>query len=46
MCQAFVVLRLSLVAESGGYSLVAVRWLLLWSTGSRHMGSLVAAPGP
>ena len=29
MCQAFVVLRLSLVAESGGYSLVAVHGLLI-----------------
>ena len=29
MCWAFVVLRLSLVAESGGYSLVAVHGLLI-----------------
>ena len=40
----------SLVAESGGYSLVAVCGPRLWSTGSRvrglqFLGSVVAAPG-
>ena len=41
---AFIaVQRLSLVAASGGYSLVVcvgflLQWLLLWSTGSRHTG--------
>ena len=43
--------RLSLVAASEGYSLLrctglSLRWLLLlWSTGSRHTGSVVVARG-
>ena len=43
--------RLSLVAASGDYSLLrcagfSLRWLLpLWSTGSRHVGSVVVARG-
>ena len=42
---------LSLVAASGGYSRLwcvgfSLRWLLpLWSTGSRHAGSVVVAHG-
>ena len=40
----------SLAAASGGHSLAAVRWLLpvvllLWSLGSRLVGSVAAAPG-
>ena len=44
MCWVFVAARgLSLVAESGGYSSLrcagfSLRWLLLWSTGSRCEG--------
>ena len=43
--------RLSLVAASGGYSLLrrtgfSLQWfLLLWSMGSRHAGSVVVARG-
>ena len=43
---------LSLVAASGGYSSLwctgfSLRWLLLlWTTGSRHTGSVVVAHGP
>ena len=38
----------SVVVVLGGYSLLwytgfSLRWLLLWSTGSRHRGSVVAA---
>ena len=36
----------SLVAASGGYSFVAVHGLLLlWSTGSKHAGSVAVAHG-
>ena len=43
--------KLSLVAASRGYSLVAAWWLLIvvlslvWRTGSRHTGSVVVAHG-
>ena len=42
--------RLSLAAASGGYSLLqcvgfSLRWLLLWSTGSRHGGFSSCAHG-
>ena len=44
LCWVFVAARgLSLVVESGGYSLLqcagfSLWWLLLWSTGSRRSG--------
>ena len=53
LCWVFVSVRgLSLVAVSGGHSssrcagLSLLRPLLLWSTGSRHAGSVVMAHGP
>ena len=53
LCWVFVSVRhLSLVAASGGHSssrcagLSLSRPLLLWSTGSRHAGSVVVAHGP
>ena len=52
LCWVFVAARgLSLLAASGGYSSLrcaglSLQWLLLlWSTGSRHMGSVVVARG-
>ena len=53
LCWVFISVRgLSLVAASGGHSsswctgLSLSRPLLLWSTGSRHAGSVVVAHGP
>ena len=37
--------ELSLIAESRGYSVDALRGLLLWSTGSRHVGSVGVVRG-
>ena len=50
-CVFIATCGLSLVGASGGYSSLrcvglSLRWLLLlWSTGSRHVGSVVAARG-
>ena len=52
LCWVLVsVLGLSLVAVSGGHSSswcagLSLSWPLLWSTGSRHAGSVVVAHGP
>ena len=53
LCWVFVSVRgLSLVAASGGHSSswctgLSLSWpLLLWSTGSRHAGSVIVAHGP
>ena len=53
LCQVFISVRgLSLIAASGGHSSsrcpgLSLSWpLLLWSTGSRHAGSVIVAHGP